>query len=147
MKYTTINIQGNLISEEILQKIEQGNADGQLAKNFGFDTSIILRNEIEYAWSRIKLDWKYFSEKSQNLPANDLYGTSSTRRWMEGFFDSFGFNLSRKRNVLPGGNNQLYAISHTAENLDDIPIHIVGFVDQNNNGRNTLDIKSSGGTS
>ena len=29
MKYTCINIQGNLISEEILQKIEKAEAQGQ----------------------------------------------------------------------------------------------------------------------
>jgi hypothetical protein len=147
MKYTTINIQGNLISEEILQKIEQGNADGQSPKDFGYDSPAILRNEIEYAWSRIKLDWKHFNDKSQQLAANDPYGTTLTRKWMEGFFDSLGFDLVRKRNALEGGNNQLYAISSTAENLDDLPVHIVGFVDPSNGNKNTLDIKSSGGTS
>ncbi len=60
MKYTSINIQGNLISQEILQKIEEADAQGQLAKDFGFEPGINLRSEIEYAWSRIKLDWKHF---------------------------------------------------------------------------------------
>jgi len=49
MKYTSINIQGNLISEEILQKVEQGDASGQLMKDFGFDPGVNLRSEIEYA--------------------------------------------------------------------------------------------------
>jgi uncharacterized protein (DUF433 family) len=147
MKFTCINIQGNLISEEILQKIEQGIADGQSAKDFGLEPHANLRSEIEYAWSRIKLDWKHFTDKSQQLPANDAYGTTLTRRWMDVFFDSLGFNLSRKRNALVGGNNQSYVISSTAENLDDIPIQVVGFIDPANNGKNTLDIKSSGGTS
>ena len=69
MKYTSINIQGNLISEDILQKIEAADSQGQLAKDFGFESGINLRSEIEYAWSRVKHDWKHFYERSKKLPA------------------------------------------------------------------------------
>ncbi len=147
MRYTTINIHGNLISEEILQKIEQAQADGQLAKDFGLEPGANLRSEIEYAWSRIKLDWQHFQERSQNLPASDPYGTSLTRRWMSGFFMALNFEISAQRTSLTGGNNQNYAISHTAANLDGLPMHIVGFYDPGHPEKNTLDIKSSGGTS
>lgn len=147
MKYTTINIQGNLLSEEILQKIESAEAQGQQATDFGFEPGTNLRSEIEYAWSRIKLDWKHFSDKSQNLPASDPYGTTLSRRWMEQFLSSLGFNYTRQRNNLIGENNQSYAISHTADNLDALPMHIVGFYEPDKPEKNTLDIKTSGGTS
>lgn len=147
MKYTTINIQGNLLSEEILQKIETGEAQGQQTTDFGFEPSTNLRSEIEYAWSRIKLDWKHFVEKSQNLPANDPYGTTLCRKWMEQFLNSLGFNHTRQKSNLIGENNQGYAISHTADNLDELPIHIVGFIESDRPEKNTLDIKTSGGTS
>lgn len=147
MKYTTINILGNLISEEILQKIEKAEADGQLAKDFGLEPGANLRSEIEYAWSRIKLDWKHFSDRSQKLPSNDPYGTTLSRKWMEQFLNSLGFETLRQRSALQGSNNQQYAISHTAENLDGLPLHIVGFLEPGNPDKNTLDVKSSGGTS
>lgn len=147
MKYSCINIQGNLISEEILQKIEQGEATGQKATDFGFEPGSNLRNEIEYAWSRIKLDWKNFSDKSQNLPANDPYGTSLSRKWMEQFLSSLGFNHTRQKSSLQGDNQKGYTISHTADNLDELPIHIVGFTEPSHPDKNTLDIKTSGGTS
>lgn len=147
MKYTCINIQGNLISEEILQKVEQGTADGQATKDFGLDPSSNLRNEIEYAWSRIKLDWKYFSEKSQHPPINDPYGTTLSRRWMEQFFATLGFELQKAKTSLIGDNNQTYNISNIAANLDGLPVHLVGFFEPNNPDKNTLDIKTSGGTS
>lgn len=146
MKYTTINIQGNLISEEILQKIDQAEASGQTASHFGLEQGANLRSEIEYAWSRIKLDWNYFAEKSQNLPANDPYGTTLTRRWMEQFLGSIGFNLTRQRSHLAGDNGQTYQISHTDENLDGFPVHIVNFIEPQNPDKNTLDIRTSGGT-
>lgn len=147
MKYTTISIHGNLLSEEILNKIENGEAQGQQATDFGFEPGTNLRSEIEYAWSRIKLDWKHFSEKSQNLPASDPYGTTLSRKWMEQFLSSIGFELSKAKSGLPGQNNQSYTISHVADNLSGLPVHIVGFADPNHPDKNTLDIKSSGGTS
>lgn len=146
MKYTTINIQGNLISEEILQKIDQAEASGQTASHFGLEQGANLRSEIEYAWSRIKLDWNYFAEKSLNLPANDPYGTTLTRRWMEQFLGSIGFNLTRQRSHLAGDNGQNYQISHTDENMDGFPVHIVNFIEPQNPDKNTLDIRTSGGT-
>lgn len=147
MKYSCINIQGNLISGEILQNIEQGNAAGQSATDFGFEPGTNLRNEIEYAWSRIKLDWKHFSDKSQGLPANDTYGTTLSRRWMEQFLSSLGFNHTRQKSALAGGNGKSYTISHTSDNLDELPMHLVGFIEPANPDKNTLDIKTSGGTS
>lgn len=147
MKYTCINIQGNLISEEILQKIEKAEAIGQKVTEFGFEPDTNLRSEIEYAWSRIKLDWKHISSKIQNLPASDPYGTTISRKWMEQFLSSLGFNLIRQKAGLEGNNNQTYAISHVADNLEQLPIHIVGFNESNHHERNTLDIKTSGGTS
>lgn len=146
MKYTTINIQGNLISEEILQKIDQAEAPGQTAAHFGLEQGANLRSEIEYAWSRIKLDWNYFADKSQNLPANDPYGTTLTRRWMEQFLSSIGFNLTRQRSHLAGDNGQTYQISHTDENMDDFPVYIVNFLEPSHPDKNTLDIRTSGGT-
>ncbi len=147
MKYTSINIQGNLISEEILQKIEEADVQGQLAKDFGLEPGINLRSEIEYAWSRIKLDWKHFYERTEKLPASDPYGTSLSRRWMNSFFNTLGFELSLQKASLQGDNEQQYSISHTDDLLDGLPIHIVGFYDPNHPLKNTLDIRSSGGTS
>lgn len=147
MKYTCINIQGNLISEEILNKIEKAEAQGQLATDFGFEPGSNIRSEIEYAWSRIKLDWKHFNDKSQNLPASDPYGTTLSRKWMEQFLSSIGFELSRSKSGLQGDNDKSYTISHTAENLDNLPVYIVGFTEPSHPDKNTLDIKTSGGTS
>ena len=85
MKYTCINTQGNLISEEILQKVENADVQGQSAVDFGLDPGSNLRSEIEYAWSRIKLDWKHFNDRSQNLPASDPYGTTLSRNGWSNF--------------------------------------------------------------
>ncbi len=147
MKYTSINIQGNLISEDTLKKIEEGNASGQHYKDFGLDSVQAVRGETEYAWSRIKLDWKHFSDRMQSLPPTDPYGTSLARKWMVSFFSSLNFNLTQRKSSLTGDNNQTYNISHTDDTLDGLPVHIVGFNEPDNPDKNTLDIKTSGGTS
>jgi hypothetical protein len=147
MKYTSINIQGNLISEEILHKVEEADAQGQLVKDFGFEPGINLRNEIEYAWSRIKLDWKHFFDRTEKLPPSDPYGTTLSRKWMVSFFSTLGYDLTLQKASLQGDNEQLYSISHTCDQLDGLPVHIVGFYDPSHPNKNTLDIRSSGGTS
>jgi len=147
MKYTSINIQGNLISEEILHKVEEADAQGQLVKDFGFEPGINLRNEIEYAWSRIKLDWKHFFDRNERLPPSDPYGTTLSRKWMVNFFSTLGYDLTLQKASLQGDNQQLYSISHTCDQLDGLPVHIVGFYDPSHPNKNTLDIRSSGGTS
>lgn len=146
MTYSCINVQGNLISEEILKKIENGEAIGQKPTDFGIEPNTTIRSEIEYAWSRIKLDWKHYSDRSQNLPASDPYGTTLSRKWMESFLSSLGFELTRQKSALEGDNHHHYLISHTVNNLDNLPIHIVGFTEPNHRDKNTLDIKTSGGT-
>ena len=108
---------------------------------------VFSRGDIDYAWNRIKLEWKYFNERSQSLPESDPYGTTLTRRLMTGFLDALGFKIVMQRSGLEGGNGRLYSISHTAENLDQLPIMITGFYDPSNPEKNTLDIRSSGGTS
>ena len=148
--FTSLHIQGNLISEELLKQVAEGAAPGQQAPDFGFEPGTRLSNEIEYAWSRIRLEWKRFSDKRDTLPATDSYGTTLTRRWMEDFLKALGFDLSRANQSLEGGNGQRYTISHTADNPAGLPVHIVGFKQPDaDSGKevNTLDVRSSGGTS
>jgi hypothetical protein len=150
MMFTALQIQGNLISEALLQQIAEGTAQGQQTTDFGLGPNVRLNNEIEYAWSRVRLEWKRFSEKHENLPTTDPYGTTLSRRWMEDFFKALGFDLNRASQALEGSNGQRYSISHTAESPAELPIHIVGFMHPDSiNGKdvNTLDVRSSGGTS
>lgn len=146
MKFTSINIQGNLLSEEVLNNIEAGLSKGQSPADFGLDSSTSVKEEVDFAWSRVRLDWKHFIEKTHNLPANDPYGTTLSRKWMEYFLSTLGYQLTRQKATLEGNNNQTYSISHAEESLDKLPVHIVGFLEPDNPGKNTLDIRTSGGT-
>ncbi|MBE0655025.1 MAG: restriction endonuclease, partial [Bacteroidales bacterium] len=66
---------------------------------------------------------------------------------MSSFFNTLGYDLTLQKASLQGENQQLYSISHTCDQLDGLPVHIVGFYDPSHPNKNTLDIRSSGGTS
>jgi len=127
MQYTTIRIEGAILSADILDKIEQGDIGGQLAKDFGFEAKIKVKDEIAKAWADAQDLWRIFKRQKEKV-AGQGYGTTETRKfWMIPLLGLFGFDaqLSTAETV----HGKSYAISHRAANLDGFPIHIVGFND------------------
>ncbi|KKL06139.1 hypothetical protein LCGC14_2599030, partial [marine sediment metagenome] len=127
MKYTTIRIEGAILSADILDKIEQGELGGQLAKDFGFDTKIKVKDEIVRAWADAQDLWRIFKRQRDKV-VDQGYGTTETRKfWMIPLLGLFGYDaqLSKAETV----NGKSYAISHRATNMDGFPVHIVGFND------------------
>src|SRR5690606_2153634 len=124
MKLTTINIQGNIFTSEILEKIRQDDIRFQSPKDFGLKPSEQVRDEINNAWSLINTHWQIFKQKRSSLSPNDT-GTSETRKyWILPLLAQLGYevNLASAEMV----NEKSYAISHRATNKDGFPIHIVG---------------------
>lgn len=124
MKLTTINIQGNIFTSEILEKIRQDDIRFQSPKDFGLKPAEQVRDEINNAWSLINTHWQIFKQKRSSLSPNDT-GTSETRKyWILPLLAQLGYevNLASAEMV----NEKSYAISHRATNKDGFPIHIVG---------------------
>jgi type I restriction-modification system DNA methylase subunit len=127
MKYTTIRIEGAILSADILDKIEQGDIGGQLARDFSFDTKIKVKDEIARAWADAQDLWRIFKRQKERV-AEQEYGTTETRKyWIIPLFGLFGYDaqLSKAETV----HGKSYAVSHRTANLDRFPIHIVGFND------------------
>ncbi|ETR67579.1 MAG: hypothetical protein OMM_11437, partial [Candidatus Magnetoglobus multicellularis str. Araruama] len=127
MKYTSIRIEGAILSPDILNKIEQGDISGQSVKDFGFDTKTKIKDEIARVWADAQDMWRIFNRQREKAPAS--YGTSETRKfWMVPLLDFLGYDveLSRAENVY----GKSYAISHRAKNIDNFPVHIMGFNDK-----------------
>ena len=127
MKFNTIRIEGSILSSDILDKIEQGELGGQLAKDFVFDTSIKVKDEIVKAWADAQDLWRIFQRHRADV-AQGATGTSETRKfWILPLLSLLGYELelSKAENV----NGKTYAISHRAKNLDGYPVHIMGFND------------------
>lgn len=124
MNFSSIDIQGNIVSSDILTKIKNDDIRFQKASDFGLDTNTPLRDEIGIAWSAAQAHWKAFSLRRDRLKDKDS-GTSETRQsWMVPFMRELGYDIESAKSYVI--NEKTYAISHKAINRDGFPIHIAG---------------------
>lgn len=121
MEYTSINIYGHFLSDDILHEIETDtNLIGNRDRDFGFDASI--NRQIDYAWSSLRSDWTIFNERKL---LRDTYGTTSVRKLMSRFFQSIDYNLDYQTTQLERNGNT-FDIPYICHELGDLPIIIVG---------------------
>ena len=124
MQYTAINIQGNIVSGEILEKIRTEDTKHQSQADFGLDRNTSIRDEIGIAWSAARAHWSAFQMRRERLKDSDS-GTSETRQgWMIPFLRELGYDLEKSTSEFINGKS--YAVSHRAANRDGFPVHLVG---------------------
>ena len=144
MDYTSIHIYGHLLSDDILRNIEQDtNLQGNRDQDFGLDSSTSMA--IDYAWSSLRNDWKFYQERST---LNDPYGTRRARDLMERLLQSLGYQLQRQsQNVVVGGRN--FAVNYLCLELSNLPIIVIGEKIAENESletkdKNSLDYRAKG---
>lgn len=128
MNFPGINIQGNIISSEIIEKIRTEDIKYQQASDFKLDKKSTVRDEIGFAWAAIRAHWTAFKIRAERLSEGESGVTSTRASWMVPFFQELGYTLQFK----PGAeqiNLKSYPISHRASNLNDFPVHIMGIND------------------
>jgi N-6 DNA Methylase len=124
MNYSAINIQGNIVSSEILEKIRTEDIRFQKSVDFGLAPSALVRDEINLAWNLAVSHWNAFKIKRELLKETDT-GTAETRRyWMLPLLQVLGYEVMNSNAEIINGKT--YAISHRASNRDGFPLHIVG---------------------
>jgi hypothetical protein len=136
MNFPSINIQGNIISSEIIEKIRIEDIKYQQSADFKLDKKSSVRDEIGFAWAAIRAHWTAFKIRAERLAEGESGVTSTRNSWMVPFFQEFGYSLQFK----PGAeqiNFKSYPISHRASNLSDSPVHIMGINDDLDKRRDT----------
>lgn len=128
MNYPSIRIEGNIISAEILAKLEQGDYPGQTAKDFGFEGRTKVKDEIQFAWATAKDYWRIFQRKLEHLPETATATSETRKQWIEPLLELIGYQLEPSRAEIVNGKS--YAISHRATMLDGFPVHIMGIRDK-----------------
>lgn len=124
MNYSAINIQGNIISSEILEKIRTEDIRFQKPSDFNLPPNTNVRDEINLAWSLAVSNWNVFKAKRDALKDSDS-GTTETRKyWMLPLLGILGYEITTANAEII--NDKSYAISHRATNKDGFPIHIIG---------------------
>lgn len=121
MDYTSIHINGHLLSDDILHSIEQdNNLQGNRVQDFGIDTTV--SSSIDYVWSALRNDWRYYNERSIT---KDPYGTRRARDLMERLFQNLDYQMERQSvSLVVGGKN--YEINYLVHELGNLPFIVIG---------------------
>ncbi len=135
MKTSAIKIEGQILSPEIIDRLDSGEIKGQSPSDFKFDKGIRLRDEIARAWADAKDQWSIFNRRIEKLAETD-YGTTETRKfWIIPLLENFGYSVTLEPAKQLNGNS--FAISHCDKKLEEFPIHIVGINDSLDKKRET----------
>jgi hypothetical protein len=127
MNFPSIDIQGSILSADLLGKIRAEQASFQAGKDFKPDySSSQLKEEISLAWQEAKGQWKIFQSKLQRLKEGDS-GTTETRNfWMLPLMSNLGYNLHYAKEA-EELNGKSFFISYRDANLENFPLYVAGF--------------------
>lgn len=121
MDYTSIHVYGHLLSDDILNSVERDSTlIGNREQDFGVDSRV--SQAIDYAWSSLRNDWRFFKERSL---LNDPYGTRRSRDLMERFLANLGYHLERQTSFI-NINGKGHDITYLCEDLGNLPVIVVG---------------------
>lgn len=126
MNYPSIRIEGAILSPDVLDNLED--KSGQKPRDFGFDPSVKIKDEIARAWADANDYWRIFQRKIEKLKEGSSATTETRQNWIVPLLGLLGYELeySAKGIVLDGKN---YQISHYATNRGNTPVQIVGYQD------------------
>lgn len=133
--FSSITIEGQIISAEVLSKLKQEGTAYQKPEDFGFTENQKLRDEIQFAYSQARKQWSIFNDQAKRL-SQDETGTSETRRyWILPLLGYLGYNPEHSTAEIV--NNRSYAISHRDNDRNGFPVHIMGIHDNIDKKRDT----------
>lgn len=131
MRYTAIRSEGNLIPDDLLDKITNEEIAGQKAADFGLPKGRHLLDQIQSVWSDALDFWNVFRRRMESPPESDPYGTTLTReKWLYQLLNdpqTFAYDLKLQSSAITA-NGASFPVSHFAGDLKDAPpVHIEGF--------------------
>jgi len=126
MIFPSIDIQGSILSNDILGKIRSEQAGNQQGKDFSSDlTNPKLKDEISLAWQDAKGQWTIFKSKLSRLKEGET-GTTETRNfWISPLLTNLANNLSFNRQA-EELNGKSFPIVYRDSSLDSFPLYVGG---------------------
>lgn len=124
MNYPSIRIEGAILSPDILDRLDD--LPGQRPHDFGFESSVKVKDEIARAWADAQDYWRIFQRKVETLKADSPATTETRNLWIVPLLGLLGYQLEyQARGVELNGKN--YPISHRVTNRGQTALHIVGY--------------------
>jgi len=134
MNYTSIKIEGGILSPDFLENIAE--AEGQKPVDFGLPARRSLVDEISSLWSDVRSYWDAFKNRRRRYeeaaqsgqPAGSESATTLTReQWIIPLLEALGYQLVYQRQGVQIESRN-YVISHrTGKTEEDLPVHIVAY--------------------
>ena len=127
MNFPSIDIQGSILSTDLLGKIRSEQANFQQGKDFYPDfTNAKLKDEISLAWQEAKGQWTIYKSKLTRLKEGET-GTTETRNfWISPLLTNLGYNLTFNR-TSEELNGKSFPIGYRDSSLDNYPIYVGGY--------------------
>ncbi len=127
MKRTCVHIEGALISSDLLEAVETGQAEGQRPQDFGLDRNRRLTDEIAAAWTDARAYWEAYQHGLRRVNKDDPATSVTREQWMLPLLRSLDYDqiIYMPRAAQIGGRT--YFISHrTGADENAPPLHIEG---------------------
>jgi hypothetical protein len=123
MSYTSIRIEGGLISPDFLEQIHEH--EGQKPADFGLEATRSFIDEASSAWADARAYWSAFQRRLARK--KDESATTITReQWVIPLLEALGYELVFQRKAAEV-DGRAYAFSHRAGDNDDAPpVNVVG---------------------
>lgn len=127
MNFPSIDIQGSILSTDLLAKIRSEQASFQQGKDFHPDlTNAKLKDEISLAWQEAKGQWTIYKSKLTRLKEGET-GTTETRNfWISPLLTNLGYNLTFNR-TSEELNGKSFPIGYRDSSLDNFPVYVGGY--------------------
>ena len=128
MSFPSIRIEGNIISHDILSKLDLEGYAGQSAKDFGLQERAKVKDEIAFAYATAKDYWRIFQRKVERIDKDATATTETRNEWLRPLVELLGYKpeLVRTAEVV---NGKSFSLSHRATTLDEFPLHLVSIRD------------------
>ncbi len=123
MQYPSINIQGNIISGEIIDKTREQDFKYQNAESFGFSRNVNVRDEVGNAWAVLRRQWETFKVKLEKLDKDESGITETRQYWVNHLLNELGYDVEIRHKT---GEDGLPHINSVCKTPEDFPIHVEG---------------------
>jgi methylase of polypeptide subunit release factors len=127
MNFPSIDIQGSILSNDLLAKIRGEQANFQQGKDFNSDfTNAKLKDDISLAWQEAKGQWTIYKSKLARLKEGEN-GTTETRNfWISPLLTNLNYNLTFNRQA-EELNGKSFPIGYRDSVLDNFPLYVGGY--------------------